>query len=98
MQTIETGIEYALLGVSGYRTYGSKQKVLPNENNVCIAKKMSLLKKLKIEYDKKILVQMDGEAHLLSAKNFPIIIERTEPIIRIIENDDTQHNKGTERC
>ena len=123
LQTFQMGIEYALLGVSGYRTYGSKQKILPNENNVCIAKKMSLLKKLKIkgkvksgkhanlkeiilakaeklkiEYDKKILVQMDGEAHLLKKENFPIIIERTEAIIRIIENDESQHNKGTERC
>ncbi len=123
LQTLETGIEYALLGVSGHRTYGSKQKILPDDNNVCVAKKMSLLKKmavkekvkngehaglkqvvlasaekLSIEYDRKILVQMDGEAHLLSPENFPIIIERTEPIVRIIVNDAARYDKGAEAC
>lgn len=123
LQILQTGIEYALLGASGHRTYGSKQKILPDDNNVCIAQKMSLLKKmfikekvksgahaglkqivlaraekLLIEYNQKILVQMDGEAHLLSPENFPITIERTEPIVRIIENDAARYDKGADPC
>ncbi|MCL2721423.1 MAG: diacylglycerol kinase [Treponema sp.] len=37
------------MGVSGNRTYGSQQRILPNECNVCGIKKMSFLKKLGIK-------------------------------------------------
>jgi len=37
------------MGVSGYRTYGSQQNVLPDERNVCAVKQMSLFKKLAIK-------------------------------------------------
>jgi diacylglycerol kinase family enzyme len=37
------------MGASGYRTYGSQQKILSDHRNVCAVKKMSLLNKLKIK-------------------------------------------------
>ena len=118
-QTLETSIVFCLLGVSGHRTYGSGQKIIPDDRNVCITKKMSLLKKMmlkekfkngthvgnplaffadadkiSVQYDKKILTQLDGEVHLLNPKNFPFIMELTEPVIRIIESDNLPYNKG----
>ncbi len=36
----------ALMGISGNRTYGSNQKILPDENNVCAIREMSLARKL----------------------------------------------------
>ncbi|MCR4789818.1 MAG: hypothetical protein K5839_01935 [Treponemataceae bacterium] len=40
--------------------------------------------KLVINYDKNILVQLDGESHLLTKENFPIVMKHTEPVIPII--------------
>lgn len=122
IETLETGIVFCLFGVSGHRTYGSHQKILPDDRNVCLAKKMPLIKKIllkekfksgkhidhklaflcsaekiEIEYDKQILVQMDGEVHLVDKENFPLIFEKTEPVIRIIEKDDAPFYKGAER-
>ncbi|MCL2185566.1 MAG: diacylglycerol kinase [Treponema sp.] len=37
------------MGVSGNRTYGNQQKILPDENNVCGIKQMPLVKKLAIK-------------------------------------------------
>jgi len=37
------------MGVSGNRTYGSQQKILPDDRNVCAVKQMSLFKKLAIK-------------------------------------------------
>ncbi|MCL2808485.1 MAG: diacylglycerol kinase [Treponema sp.] len=37
------------MGVTGNRTYGSQQKILPNDRNVCGIKKMPLLKKLALK-------------------------------------------------
>ncbi|HPS44420.1 MAG TPA: diacylglycerol kinase family protein [Treponemataceae bacterium] len=37
-----------LMGASGYRTYGSNQKILPDENNVCGVREMSLGRKLSL--------------------------------------------------
>ena len=34
------------IGVSGYRTYGSQKKILPDKRNVCVIKQMSLFRKL----------------------------------------------------
>ncbi len=118
-QTLETSIVFCLLGVSGHRTYGSGQKIIPDDRNVCITKKMSLLKKMmlkekfkngthvdnplaffanadkiSVQYEKKILTQLDGEVHLLNPKNFPLTMELTEPVIRIIESDNLPYNKG----
>lgn len=120
--SINTKIEFALLGVSGHRTYGSNHHILPDDNNVCIAPKMSLLAKLlkmneftkgthaqknlaklftaekiRIAYSGTILVQMDGEARLLCPKHFPLVMERTEPCVRIIEQDDSPFDKGAVR-
>lgn len=39
---------------------------------------------IEIDYHDRILVQMDGEAELLVAEDFPLRIEKTEPIIRHI--------------
>lgn len=122
METLETGIVFCLLGVSGHRTYGSHQKILPDDRNVCVAKKMSLItkmllkekfkagthinhklaflcnaEKIEIQYEYPILVQMDGEVHLVGRENFPMVFERTEPVIRIIEKDDAPYYKGAER-
>ncbi|MCQ2579079.1 MAG: hypothetical protein MJ159_00100 [Treponemataceae bacterium] len=122
IETLKTGIVFCLLGVSGHRTYGSHQKILPDDRNVCIAKKMSLMtkmllkekfksgkhinhklaflcsaEKLEVEYDQPILVQMDGEVHLVCKENFPLTFERTESVIRIIEKDTAPYYKGAER-
>lgn len=121
IKTQEKAVEFALLGVSGHRQYGSNHPILPHEETFCSVEKMPLLRKLKtkhafsdgshynqpyaqflqchkikIHYDKNILVQMDGEVHLLQKEQFPVIMERTEPIIRIIECDDAPYYKGAE--
>lgn len=36
-------------GVSGYRTYGGKKRILPNENNVCMVKTMGTRRKIAIK-------------------------------------------------
>lgn len=40
--------------------------------------------RLKFEYQGKLLVQMDGEAEELSAADFPLLMQRTEPLVRHI--------------
>lgn len=47
--TIQSKLLLFLMGVSGYRTYGSNQKILPDERNVCGAIEMPLLKKLNLK-------------------------------------------------
>ena len=99
-----------VMGVSGGRTYGSNQRILPNEHNICGVKEMSLLRKLTLkkrfkegahstfpetilytadrlvfQYTEKILVQFDGEAHLLEESDFPLTMELTEPVIPILK-------------
>lgn len=44
--SIDSKLLLFLMGVSGGRTYGSNQKILPDERNVCGMKEMSLGKKL----------------------------------------------------
>lgn len=98
------------MGVSGFRTYGSNQKILPDTNNVCGVREMSLFRKLKlkklfrygahravpetilytakkiiIQYNQKILAQVDGESHHISPSDFPLIMECTEPFITILK-------------
>lgn len=122
LQTIQTWIEFCLFGVSGHRTYGSNQKILPDDRNICICKKMNLFSKLllkekfkkgthtqcskalffsaekiSIDYDNPILLQLDGEVHYVKKENFPLIMERTMPAIRIIELDDQPFNKGADK-
>ena len=41
--------------------------------------------RLVINYDRKILVQLDGEAHLLEPADFPVTMERTEGFITILK-------------
>lgn len=53
--------------------------------------------KLRISYDQNILVQMDGEVHLLQPEQFPLIIQHTPPVIRVIECDADTVDKGTVR-
>lgn len=99
-----------LMGESGHRTYGSNQKILPGDDNVCGVREMSLFRKLTLKkhfkngthasfpetilytadrlvigYTERILVQMDGEAHLLEPLDFPLVMERTEPFITILK-------------
>lgn len=114
-------IMLALLGVSGYRQYGSNHKILPGEENFCSLDFMNLWKKIcrknsfnsgshykknwatfykaqkiRIHGDCNILVQMDGEVHFLQSKQFPLIMELTEPIIKIIECDDQKLYRGAD--
>jgi len=37
------------MGVSGFRTYGSNQKILPDTNNVCAVREMPLFRKFKLK-------------------------------------------------
>jgi diacylglycerol kinase family enzyme len=37
------------MGISGYRTYGSNKKILPDERNVCGMKQMPLLRKVALK-------------------------------------------------
>ncbi|MDR1574789.1 MAG: diacylglycerol kinase [Treponema sp.] len=37
------------VGVSGYRTYGSHNRILPDERNVCVVRQMPLLRKLALK-------------------------------------------------
>ena len=50
--------------------------------------------KIKITYDQNILVEMDGEVHLLEPNYYPLYMERTEPIIPIIECNSQTIDKG----
>ncbi|MCQ2612548.1 MAG: hypothetical protein MJ183_02970 [Treponemataceae bacterium] len=119
---ISSPVEFALLGVSGHRTYGSDHRILPREDCFCTVKKMSLIRKLLrksefndgshvddtkyctmgqaskiiIDYDQDILVQMDGEVHLLRPGCYPLVMEHTEPVIPIIELDSSTIYKGAE--
>ena len=119
ISTINSAVEFVVLGVSGYRTYGSNHLIFPTEKNMCAVKKISLIKKLlkkhtfndgshikypfsinmaankiKITYNQKILVEMDGEVHLLEPDFYPLYMERTEPIIPIIECNSQAEDKG----
>lgn len=51
--------------------------------------------KVKIFYDKPILVQTDGEPNLLCKEHFPLVIEKTAPYIRIVEQDSISFDKGS---
>lgn len=44
--TVTLPLLFVLLGVSGHRTYGSNQKILPDERNVCITQNMGLIQKM----------------------------------------------------
>lgn len=41
--------------------------------------------KVRITYDRPLLVQCDGEVFLLCKEHFPIVIEKTEPCLRILQ-------------
>ncbi len=122
IRTIDSPLEFCLLGVSGHRTYGSNHLILPSDDTFCATKTMNIIQKLqslksfetgehihsplslfakahkiKIAYNEYILVQMDGEVHLLHPKQFPLTMERTEPVIKIIECDDAPFYKGAEK-
>ena len=111
--TYDSKIEFALLGASGHRTYGSNHLILPTDENVCFTQAVNLIKKLmikhrfkdgthygkpysvfyeadmiKISYNEKILVQLDGESHLLQKDDFPIVMKKTEPLIPVIVLDE----------
>lgn len=98
-------------GASGYRVYGGGHKVLPDENNLCIAPKINLwtlikenhrfvdgsfkgtpiaslhtAEKVRFSYDKAILMQCDGETVMLSPAHFPLIIELTDPCLRVLKS------------
>jgi len=108
-EEVETPITLVAVGASGNRVYGGGHKVLPDNNNVCIAPKINLLRlirdnnqfvdgsfagtdlaslhtaeKVRINYDKAILMQADGEVAILCKEDFPLIIEKTEPCLRVI--------------
>lgn len=117
-----TKIEMVTVGVSGNRMYGGGHKILPNNHNVCVTPKISLLglmihnpefidgsfkepiaylhtaEKIKIYYDMPVLLETDGETVLLCKEHFPLIMERTEPCIRILESDVLNIDKGAVRA
>jgi hypothetical protein len=43
-------------------------------------------------------METDGETMLLVPEHFPLIMERTEPCIRILESDNQTIDKGTVRA
>lgn len=118
IEEVSTKIEMFTFGASGYRMYGGGHKVFPNDNNVCITPKISLLglmihnhefidgsykppvayaykaEKAKIYYDKPILLETDGETYLMCKEHFPLVMERTEPVIRILESDSQTCDRG----
>jgi diacylglycerol kinase family enzyme len=46
--------------------------------------RMATADKVKIDYKGEVLIQYDGEAFLLKPENFPLTLERTEPVIKVI--------------
>jgi diacylglycerol kinase family enzyme len=49
---VEHFVEKVLLlavGISGYRTYGSHKKILPDDRNVCMVRQMPLLRKIALK-------------------------------------------------
>jgi diacylglycerol kinase family enzyme len=46
VQSLHESVLLMAVGVSGNRTYGSHQRVLPDERNVCLVRQMPLLRKL----------------------------------------------------
>lgn len=106
----KTKITLMAMGASGNRVYGGGHKVLPNENNFCIAPKVTLTKlifnnnkfvdgsfvgtdlaylhtvdKVRLSYDKPILMQCDGETVMLTPAQFPLIMELTPPCLRVLQ-------------
>lgn len=109
-EEINTKITLLAFGASGNRVYGGGHKVLPNENNLCIAPKISLpvlikenhrfvdgsfvgtplaslheADKIRLSYNKAILMQCDGETVMLSPAHFPIIMELSDPCLRVLQ-------------
>ena len=109
-ETYTTKITLMAFGASGHRVYGGGHKVLPNDNNLCVAPKISLPKlikenhrfvdgsfvgtplaslytveKIRLNYDKPVLMQCDGETVMLSPAHFPLIMELTEPCLRVLK-------------
>ena len=107
---LSTPITLMAFGSSGNRVYGGGHKILPDENNLCIAPKVSLwtllkdnhrfvdgsfkgtklanlysVEKVRLFYDKPILMQCDGETVMLSPAHFPVIIELTDPCLRVLK-------------
>ncbi len=64
-----------------------------NDTKYCM---MGQASKIVIDYDQDILVQMDGEVHLLRPGCYPLVMEHTEPVIPIIELDSSTLYKGAE--
>ncbi|MCR4940733.1 MAG: hypothetical protein K5930_11615 [Treponemataceae bacterium] len=57
---------------------------------------LEMASKIRVDYDQDILVQMDGEVHLLQPSQYPLFMEHTEPVIRIIECNDAPYYKGAD--
>lgn len=99
----------AVMGASGHRTYGSNQRILPGEQNVCCVADMPLWEKLMLKgrfatgkhdaldrsvllradrlvlsYDRKVLMQVDGETVRLGKQDFPVVMELTEPCMPVL--------------
>lgn len=113
IEELNTPITMLAFGASGHRMYGGGHKVLPNDNNLCIAPKISLcrlirhnnefvdgsfagtdiaslhsVEKIRLSYDKPILLQCDGETVMLTPVHFPLIIELTQPCLRVLKKLD----------
>lgn len=49
--------------------------------------KLYSAEKVRIHYDKPVLIQCDGEVALVCKEHFPLIMEKTEPCLRVIKAD-----------
>ncbi len=97
-------------GVHGHLTYGDHIRILPNEENLCIFNRASLLVKLKmkkllmhgnhvhetvttmrktseitIRYDRRITVQVDGEADWLEPEDFPLVMRTRDRSRKVLQ-------------
>jgi hypothetical protein len=52
--------------------------------------------RLELDYDRKILAQVDGECWELGAADFPLVMERSEPLVRTIRRADPPGAAGRE--
>ncbi|NLM00368.1 MAG: hypothetical protein GX220_02800 [Treponema sp.] len=77
---------FCSLGVSGNRTYGSGQKILPDERNFCFTRNMSNLQKLFIK--KKFLKGRHTKSKYATFANASIIrIEYSKPILAQMDGE-----------
>jgi diacylglycerol kinase family enzyme len=71
--------------MSLFRKLAIKDKIAAGKHNEFHEVRLLTADKAVIYYAEKIIIQMDGEAERLGPADFPVTIERTKPILRIIK-------------